>query len=58
MFRVDWMPKGSTTQETSWHTTEQAAEAAEWRLKFGGATWVLLWFDAFDYARYNVGRAA
>ena len=46
MFRCDWVPKGSFSTQTTWHTTLEAAETAVWRLGQVGVTYAVAWFDA------------
>lgn len=44
-FRCDWLPKGTSRPETTWHDTEQAAEVAAWRLRYAGTAFVVVWRD-------------
>lgn len=42
-FRCDWLPKGTSRPETTWH--EQAAEVAAWRVRDAGTAFVVVWRD-------------
>ena len=50
MNRIDWLPKGSTHPVFEFFDTEEAADTAEWRLKYAGVTCFVRWFDSAVYA--------
>lgn len=46
MWCVSHLPKGAHAPAHSWHDDEQAADVAAWRLRFGGLSNVIVWFDS------------